>query len=306
MSAVWAGAKWGIKDESRMDLSVIDIGPITEDHVDTIVIEKDDIRIELSKRSGEWKVGDRPVDPDKIELIWETFKGMTISGPVSKNKSNFDRFGVGDSDMSVVFRKSDHERRMRIGLRATTFDTTYIRNAEQNEVYVANANLSSLFSTQVDDWRDKTVMRVNPLSVFAVEIENEGDIIRLKKDAEGAWFLVNGDERVKVEQSKVSDMLANLNPLTARAIVGGSGAREFSNRQVRNGVRLYGEDDVLLRQLDLVKEGDYWWARASGDDTVFDLQKYKLANVFVSKDVLIGDNPGESDNAPEGDSQANQ
>lgn len=286
---VWVGMRFMGDTTEDISLSDVGIGSVTAEDVEVVVIEDGDTRIELRARDDAWMVDDFIADPAKIALIWSSFADLEVSGPVSRNTVNHGRFGVSDEDFSVVFRKGDHEKRLRIGTQATAFDTTYVRNAQHDEVYVVSTNLRALFSTEVADWRDRTIIRTTPEVLTAIEVEQGGTVVRLEKDEIGAW-VIPSDEDVRIaDEEAVARLFANLNPLDARAFVDAEGVGEFARRRVDAAVRLFGDDDTLLQQLDLVEEGDYWWARLSGDETVFDVQKYKLADVLVSEEVLLGE-----------------
>ncbi len=283
---VLAGLRFLGGSKETVSLSEIGIDNIGPDSVNMIIIEKGKSRLELSNTDGLWSVDGYAVSDSRISAIWEVFGNLSISGPVSINKENHARFGVSNDDMSVVFREGDREQRIQIGNQATTFETTYVRNAERDDVYVAYANLRSVFSLEVDDWRDKTVVDVKTESVGAIEIENNGKGFRIEKDDDGSWSLVENGDTKKVNSEVVDRMLSGLSPLVARAFVSGSGASEFAGRNIDGLVRAYGPDGEIIFQINLIEEGDYWWARVSGNNTVYEIQKYRLSDVLIEQDKL--------------------
>ena len=197
-----------LESNVRKDLVKIDTALVTE------------VRIQPAKAAGEvvklvregyrWKLQEGPkeakVEGGTVESMLGVLKDLQAQRMVALKKEKWDDFEVGENSTRVsVFADGEKEADFRVG--KTGFSQaqgmagafTYIRLANEDEVYSTEGFIGPHFNRTFDEWRDKTFLRVAKDSVQRIEFNYPDSSFVLQK-RDSLWYI--GDRpasRPKVE-----------------------------------------------------------------------------------------------------------
>lgn len=130
---------------------------IDPSQVAQIVIKQGESSLSLSQQEGVWRVDGKRADAAMVKKALDTLRTSAYEGPISRNPENYERLGVREEALLVTINEADNApRAVRIGKSGPTYNSSYVKIEGNDEVYLANANLSLVFPLLVDSWRDKT------------------------------------------------------------------------------------------------------------------------------------------------------
>lgn len=290
---IWGVSQW---QKSKPDTSAagqLEFESLSIDNIDSISISKEEDTVTLQKDSGLWKVDEHNADSEKINSLFEDLKKLNISGPTSRNSENHEKFEVSDNKgTKLTFKQGDSEvASYIIGKQAAASQTSYIRKSNEDQVFIADANLRSLLPTKINDWRDKTVVRVNREQVKKVEFDYPEEKFMLSLQEDGTWQAIDDQgNSTTTEELLINRLFNNLNPLTADDFIEDEeGIDQFNTATSTQIIRLKGDNDSTVTELSLVKQGDAWWVKTSTKDTIYQAPLYRLSDVVINrKDLFEG------------------
>ena len=170
----------------------------------------------LEKRSNDaWVVankGDYLVNPDYIKDLFDIFQNMPRGELASRNPEKHEELQVDDLGVRIQAWMGDEQViDAIIGKEGPGFTTTYMRNADSDNVYLSVRNIRPVFNRT--DWRDKRVWVFDPLKVTSIDWRYNDVEISLLKTGDG-WKQAepfskdSSDEAVGPVLAKLTDLFA--------------------------------------------------------------------------------------------------
>jgi hypothetical protein len=202
------------------ELVRLDTAAITEIKIYTAKEFNKEIR--LVKEGKKWTVKSENksanVEQGSVNSSLSQFVHLKPIRLVSKKKTKWKEYNVGDTSTQVKFMKSSEViADLRIG--RVQFDmqpgqqqfnpnsiSTYVRLSDEDEVYAVEGFLESTFNKSYDDWRDKAFLRVKQNMITKVTFTYPADSGFVIEKREKIWW-VNNQEADSV---KVKGYLAQL------------------------------------------------------------------------------------------------
>lgn len=119
----------------------------------------------LEKQAGSWMLTS-PIRyrADETSVTSAVGKGRKIelTSLVSTNPEKQKLFQVDSAGTLVkIYERGSLKASFHIGKASSSFTETYVRLDGSNEVHLANEVISSYFSKQPKDWRDKTIFKID-------------------------------------------------------------------------------------------------------------------------------------------------
>ncbi len=142
-------------------------------------------QVVIEKKAGEWMIS-QPVSyrADRSAVMDAITKGasMRTSGIISSNPDKQTTYQV-DSTAPLVkmFEKGTVRASFRVGKPGSSFNETYVRLDESDDVYLVNEMLTQVYTRQVKDWRDKAIFRSTRESVSSVSFRYGDTTFTLSK-----------------------------------------------------------------------------------------------------------------------------
>jgi Domain of unknown function (DUF4340) len=175
-----------------------------------------------------------PADSAKASVLLESIRNLTLTALVSESQ-NYERYGLAKEEKIGVkaWARGKLRRDFEVGKAAPTSQHTFIQLAGDPRVFQARENLKARFNQTVDDLRDKSVFKLDPSSVEAIELGDGQRTLSLtrkpipvevgagqKKESpggqeQGVWESPDG----KVDEAKVTQLLNALSNLKCRTYI---------------------------------------------------------------------------------------
>jgi len=167
--------------------------------------------IELSKKDGQWFVGDsilRLADQNAVTRILDRTCSLSVGEVFSQNPDMQDEFNVVEGrGTEVSFYDNDSLLgSIIIGKMDQKMTRTYLRKSGSNDVYIVPPLFNFAYNMTRGQWMDKNLISCNQDSVASVELLSPSRMLKLEpkpeEDEQGReWTIIN----LKGGQSKGVD-----------------------------------------------------------------------------------------------------
>jgi len=223
---------------NRTHYTLPEISSIPGKQISKIAFEKADGTVVLNKKDTTWYIGPKayPADSDKVQDILNVIENLKVTALVSESK-NYVRYDLNpDKKIHVkAWQGESLVREFDIGKPAATFQHTFVKLAENPNVYHARGDFRQKFDPTVEDLRDKTVLSFVQKDLREIKIIKDKKTVVLhlkqgveadeeKKDAvantgkspepQTFWTDANGK---KTDAVKVGRLLGFLNHMECQA-----------------------------------------------------------------------------------------
>lgn len=261
-----------------------------KDQTAAFVLKKDEESLTLKRESGTWKVGEYEADKEKIENLFKALSNLKISGPVSRNQQNHSQFEVDEEKgLQVSFQDKDDQEivSLIIGKPGPGYTSNYLRKPAQDEVYLADANLNTLLPLQAEDWRQKTIAKIDRQSVKKITFAYPQEEFSLELQEDGSWLAKNKQEK-KVEDEVINNFFDALNPLTATGFVEDEEEmKEFNQSQDFKTIRLLGDNDSVITELTFLEKENLSWAKIQDKEVIYQIPSSRLTALLKTSTDLF-------------------
>lgn len=241
-------------------------------------------KIELTKSDSTWKVNEYEAASDKINSALSALKQGNISGPVSTNKKNFSKLGVGKNGLKITISQDNEKISFFLGDQGSNFNSTYLRKVDSNKVYKIDKNLSSNFGTKINFWRDKTILALGKNEVRQIKFDYPQISFSLSKNKQ-KWQAQRGNKTTSTDKQFISTFFANLDPLKADGFVD---KKKFTQAQTKKIVTFKTQARKITLTLKKKKDSNNWYVNTSEKPKVYyKLPSYKANQLLVKPKELF-------------------
>ena len=232
-----------------------------------------------------------PADSGLVTSILGEIEFLKITRRLTPEKGqplDLKAYGLDSPERSITFSVGERSWTLNVGAKTPDGQSVYVARADAKTpaVCVAPVSLLQKASEEVNDLRDKAVLRFDKTAVTRVDlIPAGGTALTLNKEATG-WRLTAGveDEADAESVARLLDALAGLRVDAADFIADGDSSRagEFGLAKPRFKLTVL-EGNIsraLLLGVDVKGNPDRCYAQREGDSSVFALDK-QAANGFM-------------------------
>lgn len=192
---------------AQVDFNQVDKMAVKRQGVETVLIkEGDKWRVQ---GAGEWYVNNLLIDV--INETWQEAATGTIAVVSTSQEAKKD-FKT-DGDLTLTLFKQDQQ----LGAWALGMSqggVGYVSVLESPETYEVKANLRSAFD--YEEWRDFAIFKTDPDKLTKIKLTQTGQTIVLTKTKAG--WQVAGNDKLKLNQDKVANLIMALSSLSAKTI----------------------------------------------------------------------------------------
>lgn len=281
------------------------VSPKTVDNflgVDTTEVSKIEISkfgssMTLSRAGGNWYImeGEEPKKADKnaIKQLIDIVGGMKVGNVISDNPANQIKFQVDTLTGSTVSVYSGDRllSAVVIGKMADMMHT-YVRQLDEDKVYLAEGMMSHLFNRSPSDWRDKTIFDIDLSSVQGAEIQF-GDQFYLIERADTVWNLYeSGSETpTPADQQSLENLMTSLCGLRAVGFATDYDTTQydFSNIRYTAKIKLLDGSEHLLEAASTGEDVSRHFVRIPEDSSVFIVNDPTWEKIAVDLQDLLPD-----------------
>lgn len=166
--------------------------PQSENHVEIV----------LTKENGEWMAGKGKIkakaEAGAVSSILKELVSIKIKSIVTQSKSKWQEYEIADSSGSRIEVYAGATKLAdfysgKFGFNPQVQNmTSYLREADKNQVYAVDGFQSMTFNPSFNSFRDKTISSFRPDQCTQVSIQSGGNQINLNKS--GQQWTINGSE----------------------------------------------------------------------------------------------------------------
>lgn len=262
--AVLVGKDYLPQESTEKDAFVESISDVKSQDVSALTVSEGGEGLSLVKEGANWKVGRYAADMEQINNMLEAILEPVSVELVSETDQRHEALSVAENATTLRISTTDNELLVYVG--ATTISGRYVRLEGQDLVYLVNGLNVSMFSTDMADWVDKTIISVDEKAVSRITITQPLGTIILEQ-REGEWYEEGSD--VVLDRTGFSAMLNTLNSFVTQGLFDNeSEDKSLYTQKVEVGVVIErngldpvelsffrGEDDALVTSSE--REGQY-------------------------------------------------
>jgi hypothetical protein len=226
--------------------------------------------VDLTRSGGRWLVDGWPTDSEAVASFWTAVDSARVTELASRNPAHQADLGVrGAGAIEVAFRRSAGDSvRVILGRAGPYYPSAYARLPGSDEVWILSGDLRRQASRPVEEWRDRTVVRVDTGAVRTV-IVTRGDTTMTLARTDSAWT-ANGRP---ASPKTVRGLLDGLSGLQAGGFAPDTLRPEAPTRSV---VALGAGGDTLAALSFSAREPSGFWATLRGDSVVYRVPSYRV------------------------------
>jgi hypothetical protein len=313
------------KDKTHYQLP--EAPPLETGEITRIDIASPSGKKSLKRKDDRWYVEPEGylVDNEKATDMLEVIGKLTITDLVSSS-ANYTRYELDEAQKISVsaWEGSTAVRTLEIGKAAPTFQHTYLRFGDDENVYQARGHFRLKFDQSAEELRDKRVLTFNADDIQSIDLAMEGASLGLTKDtqrppaaAETAKetptqanqdqekALWRSDTGIDIDQNTVKTLLSDLSALECTQFINDGGPDGLTPPTLQ--ITLTGKEEHTLAMF-TPEEDDTAKvpARSSLKDTPFFLSEWKATSIKEAAEKLMGkeETPsGQETNEPASDAK---
>lgn len=252
--------------------------------VTAIEIKTQSENIGLERKDSTWLMTSplsEVADAEKMKEVLRLITESVMVAPISDNPDKQPIFGVDSTGKKLILTIGNDRLTYIVGNPGPDFNSVYIRKDGQNDVFIFSGNLSSFF-TSSGDFRDKSLLRLQPDSISKVEIQSTSENFVMLKDS--ANWLIEG---IKIEKDKLTPFESSLNRLDADYIADSLSAKSMNYPQSLWVSVTSGKQKHELKFYKIPERMEYAVTR-SGSDKVYLISDWKVDRLYKSKAYWTG------------------
>lgn len=270
----------------RRDLISTDTAAITELRILPGKDRSEEIKI--TREGNGWKVskGNRVAGGDRnyIKSALTALYRMQAQRQASRKKEKWEEFNVGEKSTHVSGYAGErkvvdvHIGKLGFaqgGSGGFGGSYTYVRLSDEDEVYTVQGFLESSFNNAFNDWRNKTLSKVNKDDIVKISFRYPADSGFVVEKRDSIWYAASE----KANPAKV-DALAN--QLSAKYLT--EFADDIAAAQPADVTIIVDGKAGTLAIIEAWKKGDEWIFSGSAQKGVY----FSSKGSTVVKDILIG------------------
>ena len=238
--------------------------------------------VTVSRTERGWTVNEYAADSALVARFLTSLAESEVDAVVATNPSNHERMGVEGSDaVTMRLLSDDGDVELILGNSGRRFGTVFAREPDADAVVSILGDLRSAAVRPVEQWRDKSVVRVDTAQVATLVFETASGSYQVERD-DSAWSLEGApadSATVRVVLSELVNVFATgFAPDTARLQEG----------QATTVTALDAAGDTLASLTAQSTESGLWLQRR-GSPTVYELAAWREERLYPPRDALTGE-----------------
>jgi hypothetical protein len=235
----------------------------------------------IEKVNGVWVVTSEdtfPVDPSALDGVLTQTAAFTRHDMVSANPAKQAIYQVDSTGTSITIQSPDGDvlASFVVGKAGPDYQSTYVRRAGSDEVFLASGYLQSVFERGGRTWQDTKIFTLEPDEFTEVYVIRPNQTIGIKTDGAGAWY-ISEPESAACDQNQASRLVRTIADLRAEDFAGRAPVKESGLAAPDSSIKFTlsgGVTDGLA--FGGQTESKRVYAKADNSDIVYLLGAYKV------------------------------
>ncbi|MCH8330832.1 MAG: DUF4340 domain-containing protein, partial [Bacteroidetes bacterium] len=206
------------------------------------------------------------------------------------SKDKWDNFEVGDSSGTIVKVYEGDEETLNMVIGRFDFNqmsrsaTSFIRLADDDNVYTVDGLLDMAFNKEINSWRDRTFIKGDPKNWEKLIWEHPDSSMTLEKNAAGNW-VVDGAVSDSTRTTKFLRSIANLDH---SYFVEDADSKNMGQAAMKLTITISGSNDIIISAYPADTTIGFALVSSQNPSTVFNGKTNKLTNkIFVPRSRLL-------------------
>lgn len=277
---VFALSRWlrspGLESNLRKQLLSLDTTNINEVRIKPANYKP--LEVVLKKEGNRWRVynGQQQADTEigTVKSMLGVLKDLKVQRLASRKKEKWDTYQVGDGATQVNVLQDGKTTEIFFG--KSTYSQggayTYVRLSNVDEVYAIEGFIDSHFNRTYNDWRNKTLLKLNQADISKITFNYPADSSFVLEKRDSVWFAGN----VKAADAKVNSYVSQLSFKTLNDFADG-----FSSAEKPTLTLQIESKNGVLATVQGWKNGEQWILTSSTQSGV-----YFSAAQSIAKELL--------------------
>ena len=231
-------------------------------------------------------------DEKKIKRIFDTIEEVEKGEVVSTNPKNHPKFSVDQMSGTRVKMFGEHKALIEdvyVGKMGSSYmsPSTYVRNEGSDEVLSVNGYMMSLFQPGQENWRERTIMDIEPDNITGFTLEKPGEpTIKLARLASGDDWTCLQPPDIQLKKDIGQRMVNSFARLRASSFVDDYPLKPLEEYGltydafvVKASLKDYTSTPTLYIGRESLTQKNQWYVRAAGKDHVTLIYKYNKDNL---------------------------
>ena len=268
-------------DEATTDF---EIPAVAMEDADTVVFERTQDTIVLARHGDDWTVNGNRASSSRVSDFFGVLEDASPGQLIAQNAETHRRLAIGDSTARVfrILGKGRTLAHLLLGKRAPGFRDTYFRRPGEDRVYAVRTTLSTYVDRGLQDWRDRTIARIDAEGVASAEIHLGGRSYVLRREGD-KWQLPGGEA---TDSAAVARLLDEYESLDATGFRRPEEEVSVDFDRPDRLVALRDAAGATLLELAFDSTAGGFWVRKTGDSTVFRISNF-VANRIAPTDSTL-------------------
>jgi hypothetical protein len=298
-----------LRKQDRTHYKVPKVPPLAQADISKIEIFKKGTAVTLIKEDTIWHIAPQgyTADAGKVKSMLDAIDKLTLTALVSESK-NYTRYELGtDQKLTVKAWVGDTPKRdFAIGKVAPSYRHTFVQVGGDHRVYHASGNFRGVFDLNVDNLRDRMVLKFDKAEIQGIRVSKGGKStsfsrkqipveIKLDQEAEVSspptaktktlWQTTEG---YKADEAELDRLLTTLSNLRCESYVNDRTKEDFT--EPIYGIQLKGIEEYSLSIFDkLDKDAKVYPAISSVNDYPFLLQEQQADDIMKDLEELLAE-----------------
>lgn len=224
-------------------------------------------QVDLTRTETGWKLNEFPADTRQIERLLDALTTDQPDNLATTNAAAFERLGIAEASQRVTVSTADSQRVFVLGNSSVQPGMYYLQVEGESQVWQVKGQLKNLMSLKAIDWRDKTLVRLQPDAYDRVEVQTPSGAIVITKQADNTWQATSGRRSTTVGSQLESGIVETLRSLSAIGL--GSVQDEDVFRSGRKQTLKVSRGEEVLVTMSFVQATGTWLAMLEGNPELY-------------------------------------
>jgi len=267
--------------------------------VELTTVDKDDktkkTKVTLEKKGDDWQVT-APVaakaNGSNVKSLVDNLKDLKVKEVIDRSGGAYDQYELTDDKAVHVVAYKGDAKAVDLYFGKSGSRGQMARVAGKDGVYIAQGYSSYLYTREVKNWRETSILKFEDANAIQVEVTNKNGVFSFSKNGDkwsGSRTLFDKDGKLnekpekewkKFDEGKVKDLLRAYKALSAEDF--GDAAKDKAGSGVDDAAKSGGVVHIKLKdnagditiKVGKVQKGTSHWAWKDGSDTLYAISSW--------------------------------
>jgi hypothetical protein len=251
--------------------------------VDTVKIFRATDTLLLVRQADRWSVNGHLAASQAVTDLFSGLRDSSQAEVVAESATSHGQLGVDSATGKRVELTQGGQALagVIVGNRGPGWRGVYVRRPSEDRVYLMRADLGNAVERQLDDWRDKLVVAVEPDSVREVRVERGRGSYTLRRSDAG-WRFATG---AAADSAEVRRMLEQYRNFQGGGFPTPVQEDSLDFRRPNRRITLAGASAPLAELL-FDSTANWWYVQKAEGGTVYRVESWRLNQLFPADSTL--------------------